>query len=101
MLEEKEHLLQSLKKELDGKHQSAMAAMKAQWQREKEEEIKRKNEIQLTLAKKDWIREQEQVRAPLMAFSCLKTCILVVGLEHRRHKYYTFSFVTMRGNVAV
>ncbi|XP_018418404.1 PREDICTED: centrosomal protein of 152 kDa [Nanorana parkeri] len=61
LLEEKEHLLQSLKMELDDKHQSEMAVMKTQWQREKEEEIKREQEIHLTLAKKNWIREQEQV----------------------------------------
>lgn len=47
--------------ELDDKHQSELAAMKAQGQREKEEEIKRQTEIHLALAKEDWIKEQQQV----------------------------------------
>lgn len=63
LLEEKEHSLQSLKMELDDKHQSELAAMKAQGQREKEEEIKRQTEIHLALAKEDWIKEQQQVTA--------------------------------------
>ncbi|XP_072258504.1 centrosomal protein of 152 kDa isoform X2 [Pyxicephalus adspersus] len=63
LLEEKEHLLQSLKIELDDKHQSELAVVKAQWQKEREEEIKRETEIQLVLAKEDWIKEQQQETA--------------------------------------
>ncbi|XP_040198583.1 centrosomal protein of 152 kDa isoform X2 [Rana temporaria] len=63
LLEEKEHLLQSLKRELEDKHQSELAVMKAQGQREKEEEIKRQTEIHLALAKEDWIKEQQQATA--------------------------------------
>ncbi|KAM5171085.1 centrosomal protein of 152 kDa [Mantella aurantiaca] len=63
LLEEKECSLQSLKRELDDKHQSELAVMKAQWQREMEEESKKRIEIQLALAKGDWIKEQHQVTA--------------------------------------
>ncbi|XP_068131524.1 centrosomal protein of 152 kDa isoform X2 [Hyperolius riggenbachi] len=50
----------ALKMELEDKHQSAVAMMTAQWQREREEEIKRQTEIQLAQAKEDWVRQHQQ-----------------------------------------
>ncbi|XP_073509173.1 centrosomal protein of 152 kDa [Phyllobates terribilis] len=57
---DKEMTLQALKTELELKHQSSLSDAKAQWEKEKECTMKQQLDVQITLVKDSWIKEQEK-----------------------------------------
>ncbi|XP_053552856.1 centrosomal protein of 152 kDa-like, partial [Bombina bombina] len=60
-LEEKENALQTLKADLEDKHLSTLSEVKAFWQKEKETEMNKRVNVQVVLAKENWIKEQQQL----------------------------------------
>ncbi|KAM4675940.1 centrosomal protein of 152 kDa [Discoglossus pictus] len=63
---DRENALQTLKTELENKHQSTLAEAKAQWQKEKEAELKVKIEAQLVLSKEIWNKDQLKITEKTM-----------------------------------
>ncbi|XP_053321483.1 centrosomal protein of 152 kDa [Spea bombifrons] len=61
ILKESEKSLETLKTELEDKYQSTLSEAKAQWQSEKEIELKQRVEAQMVLSKENWSKEQQQI----------------------------------------
>ncbi|XP_069839258.1 centrosomal protein of 152 kDa isoform X2 [Dendropsophus ebraccatus] len=76
LIEDNEKSLQTLKTELEIKHQSSLSEAKAQWEKERESTMKELFDAQLAVAKDSWIKENQK-----------KTELKIQDLENQwRHK---------------
>ncbi|KAG2470353.1 CE152 protein, partial [Polypterus senegalus] len=86
--EEKNRVLASLTSELEDKHKILMTTAKVQWLKEKEDDVKKQVEINISLAKEAWQQEHEQLKEAAIKKAVQKAekkCIQQVSEEEAKN----------------